>query len=72
VTSDREIPVRFRIRELATGHRSFFVVGVRHSFGSIFDNVVNPRFRCAGADSGLLRRVYRVLDTFMGARRDAG
>ena len=40
--SDEEILVR--MRELATGYRYYFSVGVSYSFGSIFNNVVNPRF----------------------------
>jgi hypothetical protein len=44
--SDEEILVR--IKELATGYRYFFVVGVSYSFGSIFNNVVNPRFGSGG------------------------
>ncbi len=44
--SDEEILVR--MRELATGYRYFFVVGISYSFGSIFNNVVNPRFGNSG------------------------
>jgi hypothetical protein len=44
--SDEEILVR--MKELATGYRYFFVVGVSYSFGSIFNNVVNPRFGSSG------------------------
>ena len=40
--SDEEILVR--MKELATGYRYYFSVGVSYSFGSIFNNVVNPRF----------------------------
>lgn len=36
--------VLLRQRELATGYRYFFGTGIRYSFGSIFNNVVNPRF----------------------------
>jgi hypothetical protein len=38
-----------RQRELATGYEYEFSFGIRYSFGSIFNNVVNPRFRNAGA-----------------------
>ena len=31
-------------QELATEYRFFFSVGLSYSFGSIFSNVVNPRF----------------------------
>jgi hypothetical protein len=44
--SDEEILVR--MRELATGYRYYFSVGVSYSFGSIFNNVVNPRFGSSG------------------------
>ena len=37
-----------RQRELATGYQYDFGFGVSYSFGSIFNNVVNPRFRNAG------------------------
>jgi hypothetical protein len=40
--SDEEILVR--MKELATGYRYYFSVGISYSFGSIFNNVVNPRF----------------------------
>jgi hypothetical protein len=40
--SDQEILVR--MKELATGFRYYFNVGISYSFGSIFNNVVNPRF----------------------------
>ena len=44
--SDEEILVR--MKELATGYRYYFSVGVSYSFGSIFNNVVNPRFGSSG------------------------
>jgi len=44
--SDEEILVR--MKELATGYRYFLVVGVSYSFGSIYNNVVNPRFGSSG------------------------
>jgi hypothetical protein len=34
-----------RQRELATGYQYEFSVGISYSFGSIYNNVVNPRFR---------------------------
>ena len=37
-----------RQRELATGYEYDFSFGISYSFGSIFNNVVNPRFRNAG------------------------
>jgi len=36
-----------RQRELATGYQYDFGFGISYSFGSIFNNVVNPRFRNA-------------------------
>jgi len=33
---------------LATGYRYFATVGISYSFGSIFNNVVNPRFGSSG------------------------
>ena len=44
--SNEEILVRQR--ELATGYQYDFGFGISYSFGSIFNNVVNPRFRNAG------------------------
>ncbi len=44
--SNEEILVRQR--ELATGYEYDFGFGISYSFGSIFNNVVNPRFRNAG------------------------
>jgi hypothetical protein len=37
-----------RQRELATGYQYDFGFGISYAFGSIFNNVVNPRFRNAG------------------------
>jgi hypothetical protein len=34
--------------ELATGYQYEFSVGISYSFGSIYNNVVNPRFRNVG------------------------
>jgi hypothetical protein len=36
--------VLLRVRELQSGHEVALTVGVSYSFGSIFNNVVNPRF----------------------------
>lgn len=36
--------VLLRVRELQSGHELEFNVGLTYSFGSIFNNVVNPRF----------------------------
>ena len=37
--------VLLRQRQLATGFSYFFGFGVSYRFGSIYNNVVNPRFR---------------------------
>jgi hypothetical protein len=37
-----------RQRELATGYEYDFGFGFSYSFGSIYNNIVNPRFRSAG------------------------
>ena len=37
-----------RQRELATGFQLEFGFGVSYSFGSVFNNIVNPRFRNVG------------------------
>jgi hypothetical protein len=39
-----------RERQLATSYRYSFVVGFTYTFGSIFNNVVNPRFGSAAED----------------------
>jgi hypothetical protein len=36
--------VLLRIRELQSGYEVDFSVGITYSFGSIFNNIVNPRF----------------------------
>lgn len=41
--------ILLRLRELETGYNYFFGVGLSYTFGSIFTNVVNPRF---GSDRG--------------------
>lgn len=40
--------VLLRLRELQSGHEVFVSVGVSYSFGSIFNNIVNPRFGQGG------------------------
>lgn len=42
--------VLLRQRQLATSYRYFFSTGVSYSFGSIFNNVVNTRFRRSGIE----------------------
>ena len=37
-----------QLRELQSGYEVSFSVGVSYSFGSLFNNVVNPRFRNRG------------------------
>jgi hypothetical protein len=54
--SDEEILVR--MKELATGYRYFFVAGVSYSFGSIFNNVVNPRFGSSGGGGMTIMMSY--------------
>jgi hypothetical protein len=41
--TDEEILLRRR--QLATSYRYSMFVGVGYTFGSIFNNIVNPRFR---------------------------
>ena len=36
--------VFLRIRELQSGYEVGFSIGLTYSFGSLFNNVVNPRF----------------------------
>jgi hypothetical protein len=40
--------VLLRQRQLFTGYQYFFNFGISYSFGSIFNNIVNPRFGGAG------------------------
>ena len=54
--SDEEILVR--MKELATGYRYFVMVGVSYSFGSIFNNVVNPRFGSSGGGGMTIMMSY--------------
>ena len=37
-----------RQRQLATGYQYFLNFGISYSFGSIFNNIVNPRFGGGG------------------------
>ncbi len=46
--STEEILVRQR--QLATGYRYFVNFGISYSFGSIFNNIVNPRFGGGGGN----------------------
>ena len=36
--------VLLQLRELQSGYEVFFNFGVTYSFGSLFNNIVNPRF----------------------------
>jgi hypothetical protein len=40
-----EEEVLLRLQQLATGYSYFMHFGVNYRFGSIFNNVVNPRFQ---------------------------
>ena len=40
--------VLLRLRQLATDYRYYYGLGVSYSFGSIYDNIVNPRFSGGG------------------------
>ena len=40
-----EEEILLRLRQLATGYSYFVGFGVTYRFGSIYNNVVNPRFR---------------------------
>nr|MDQ3389488.1 hypothetical protein [Gemmatimonadota bacterium] len=40
--------ILLRQRQLETGYRYFGSVGISYTFGSIFNNVVNPRFGSSG------------------------
>jgi hypothetical protein len=42
--------ILLRQRQLLTGYQYFFNFGVNYSFGSIFNNIVNPRFGGGGGD----------------------
>jgi hypothetical protein len=43
--------IYLRLVELKTNSNSFFVLGVQFTFGSIFTNVINPRFGSSGGSS---------------------
>lgn len=47
--------VLLRRRELATDYSYFFSIGLNFSFGSIFSNVVNPRFGSRGGGGIIFR-----------------
>jgi len=40
--------ILLRQRQLLTGYQYFFEFGIRYTFGSIFNNIVNPRFGGGG------------------------
>jgi hypothetical protein len=40
--------ILLRQRQLLTGYQYYFNFGINYSFGSIFNNIVNPRFGGAG------------------------
>ena len=44
--------ILLRLRELQSGYELRFAVGLSYSFGSIFNNVVNPRFGNGGGGGG--------------------
>ena len=44
--------VLLRVRELQSGYEVQFSVGLSYSFGSIFNNIVNPRFGRTGRGGG--------------------
>jgi hypothetical protein len=46
--------VLLRQRELQTGYRYFVSGGISYRFGSIFNNVVNPRFGGGGGGGGMM------------------
>ncbi|MBN1938892.1 MAG: hypothetical protein JW843_04855 [Candidatus Aminicenantes bacterium] len=43
--------VLLRRRQLATGYDYYFSVGLNYTFGSVFSNIVNPRFGSGGGSS---------------------
>ena len=47
-----EEDILLRRKQLATNHRYSFNIGFRYQFGSIYSNVVNPRFGSGGGDRG--------------------
>lgn len=46
--------VLLRQRELATSYRYYLSLGLSYRFGSIFNNVVNPRFGGSGGGGGIM------------------
>ena len=42
--------VLLRQRQLASGYQYFLNFGISYSFGSIFNNIVNPRFGGGGGN----------------------
>ncbi|GAC1464695.1 MAG: hypothetical protein PVSMB1_14700 [Gemmatimonadaceae bacterium] len=42
--------ILLRQHQLATSYRYFLGVGFSYTFGSIFNNIVNPRFPAAGGN----------------------
>jgi hypothetical protein len=42
------LEILVRQRELATGYQVEIGFGFSYSFGSVFNNIVNPRFRNVG------------------------
>jgi hypothetical protein len=40
--TDQEILLR--LRELQSGYKFSFDIGIEYTFGSLFNNIVNPRF----------------------------
>jgi hypothetical protein len=44
--------VLLQLRELQSGYEVGFSIGIRYSFGSLFNNVVNPRFGNRGGGGG--------------------
>ena len=47
----RQTVVLLRQQQLKTSYRYFAYAGLSYTFGSIFNNVVNPRFGNGGGDS---------------------
>jgi hypothetical protein len=41
--------ILLRQRQLLTGYQYYFNFGISYSFGSLFNNIVNPRFGGGGA-----------------------
>jgi len=45
-----EEEILLRQRSIATAYRYYAFFGVNYRFGSIFNNIVNPRFGAGGGD----------------------